>query len=109
MVVAVSNRLTIMVTPRGSVNFARNPSFMVRGHKPHLSPLEAEMFGAVLEDAVDQLAILGAIVPDYTNKPSAAETIMGDELTQILADQKQLEGKFKEVLSVLHWKNIFVQ
>jgi len=56
------------------------------------------MFGAVLEDAVDQLAILGAIVPDYTNKPSAAETIMGDELTQILADQKQLEGKFKEVV-----------
>ena len=89
-----------MSNSRGSVNFTRNPSFMVRGHKPHLSPLESEMFGAVLEDAVDQLAILGAIVPDYTSKPSAAETIMGDELTQILADQKQLEGKFKEVIII---------
>lgn len=57
------------------------------------------MFAAVLEDAVDQLAILGAIVPDYTSKPSAAEAIMGNELTQILAEQKQLESKFNEVSS----------
>ena len=89
-----------MVSTRVSVTFSRNPSFMVPSHhvhKPHLSPLESEMFGAVLEDAVDQLAILGAIVPDYTNKPSAAEVIMGDELTQILAEQKQLESKFNDV------------
>ena len=88
-----------MASTRVSVTFSRNPSFMVSSHvhKPHLSPLESEMFGSVMEDAVDQLAILGAIVPDYTGKPSAAETIMGDELTQILADQKQLESKFNDV------------
>lgn len=78
-------------------------------HKPHLSPLEAEMFGAVLEDAVDQLAILGAIVPDYTNKPSAAEAIMGDELTQILVEQKQLDSKFNDVSLAQYYSAIFLQ
>lgn len=91
------------MSSRVSVSFSRNPSFMVQSHvhKPHLSPLESEMFGAVLEDTVDQLAILGAIVPDYATKPSAAEVIMGDELTQILAEQKQLESKFNDVSQFL--------
>ena len=36
---------------------------------------EREALCAVLEDAVDQLAVLGGIVPNYAEKPSAVDDV----------------------------------
>ena len=39
------------------------------------SALERELVCAVLEDCVDQLAVLGGIAPNYVEKPSAVESV----------------------------------
>ena len=36
---------------------------------------EREALCAVLEDCVDQLAVLGGIVPNYAEKPSAVDDV----------------------------------
>ena len=36
---------------------------------------DRESIVAVLEDSIDQLAILGGIVPNFNDKPSAAEEV----------------------------------
>ena len=43
-----------------------------------MSPLrrfEREALCAVMEDCVDQLAVLGGIVPNYAEKPSAVDVV----------------------------------
>ncbi|KAL5475398.1 hypothetical protein EMCRGX_G025207 [Ephydatia muelleri] len=62
-----------------------------------LSTLERELVCAVLEDCVDQLAVLGGIAPNYVEKPSAVESVMGEELVHILETQRQMENKFEEL------------
>ena len=42
---------------------------------PLLSPVEREMVCAVLEDCVDQLAVLAGIIPSHTDRPTAVETV----------------------------------
>ena len=45
-------------------------------HPPHrLSPAEREAVAVVLEDCVDQLAVLGGIIPNYAEKPSAVDAV----------------------------------
>lgn len=45
-------------------------------HPPHcLSPAEREAVAAVLEDCVDQLSVLGGIMPNYAEKPSAVDAV----------------------------------
>ena len=44
-------------------------------HIKSLNHVERAVFGAVLEDCVDQLAVLGGIMPDFNEKPSAAEEV----------------------------------
>ena len=40
-----------------------------------LSPVERELVGTVLEDCVDHLAVLGGIMPNYTEKASAVDNV----------------------------------
>ena len=62
-----------------------------------LSSLDAIHISAVLEDCVDQLAILGHIMPTtLEGKPDAAQ-IVDDELGQILQDQRDLESRYEAV------------
>ena len=62
-----------------------------------LSSLDAIHISAVLEDCVDQLAILGHIMPPtLEGKPDAAQ-IVEDELGQILQDQRDLESRYEAV------------
>jgi len=64
-----------------------------------LSSLDAIHISAVLEDCVDQLAILGHIMPPtLEGKPDAAQ-IVDDELGQILQDQRDLESRYEVLMS----------
>lgn len=62
-----------------------------------LSSLDAVHISAVLEDCVDQLAILGHIMPPSLEGRSDAAQIVDDELGQILQDQRFLESRFETV------------
>lgn len=64
-----------------------------------LSSLDAVHISAVLEDCVDQLAILGHIMPpSLEGRPEAAQ-IVDDELGQILQDQRFLESRYEALMS----------
>lgn len=63
-----------------------------------LSSLDALHISAVLEDCVDQLAILGHIMPSSLDgRPDARETV-DDELGQILQDQRFLESRYETLM-----------
>ncbi|CAH3192332.1 unnamed protein product [Porites evermanni] len=64
-----------------------------------LSSLDAVHISAVLEDCVDQLAILGHIMPNsLEGRPEAAQ-IVDDELGQILQDQRFLESRYEMLMA----------
>lgn len=62
-----------------------------------LSRLDALHISAVLEDCVDQLAILGHIMPSSLDGRPDAREIVDDELGQILQDQRFLESRYETV------------
>ncbi|XP_041120287.1 dynein regulatory complex protein 9-like [Polyodon spathula] len=64
-----------------------------------LSPLDLLRVSTVLEDCVDQLSILGYIMPvSYEGRPDS-ESFVGDDIGRILKHQKKLQWKFKELMS----------
>ena len=40
-----------------------------------LDPLQRDVMCTVLQDCVDQLSILGGIIPNYADKPSALDAV----------------------------------
>ena len=62
-----------------------------------LSSLDAVHISAVLEDCVDQLAVLGHIMPTTLEGRPDAPQIVDDELNQILQDQRDLESRYEVV------------
>ncbi|XP_005104711.1 dynein regulatory complex protein 9 [Aplysia californica] len=66
---------------------------------PMLSGVDAIHVATVLEDCVDQLSVLGRIMPvSFEFKPDAMEIVRGD-LAQLVDRQVQLESKYQSVLS----------
>lgn len=64
-----------------------------------LLTLDAIYVSSVLEDCVDQLAILGKIMPSSLEGRPDAEQIVDTEIAEILAGQKQLEIKFDNLMN----------
>ena len=62
-----------------------------------LSSLDTIHISAVLEDCIDQLAILGHIMPPSLEGKQDAAQIVDDELGQILRDQRDLESRYEVV------------
>eukprot|EP01147_Barroeca_monosierra_P009535 gene9535-1765_t len=58
---------------------------------------------AILEDAVDQLAVLGALMPAKTTdvNDSFIDTIAGEEVARIISEQRELEAEMSNSLKVL--------
>lgn len=64
-----------------------------------LSSLDTIHIAAVLEDCVDQLAILGHIMPPSLEGRQDAAQIVDDELGQILQDQRDLESRYEALVN----------
>merc|ERR1712226_615110 len=64
-----------------------------------LTASERICLAAVLEDSVDQLAILGRIMPTSLMGQAGAPKVVEDEITEIVESQKRLENQF-EVLNM---------
>ncbi|XP_046851983.1 dynein regulatory complex protein 9-like [Xenia sp. Carnegie-2017] len=63
-----------------------------------LSDLDAIYVSCVLEDCLDQLAILGTIMPSNLERRANAEQIVDSEIAEILEGQRQLESKFENLV-----------
>lgn len=64
-----------------------------------LSSLDTIHISAVLEDCIDQLAILGHIMPPSLEGKQGAAQIVDDELGQILRDQRDLESRYEVLVN----------
>ncbi|CAH3146068.1 unnamed protein product [Pocillopora meandrina] len=64
-----------------------------------LSNVDTIHISAVLEDCVDQLAILGHIMPPSLQGKQEAAQIVDDELGQILQDQRDLESRYEVLVN----------
>lgn len=64
-----------------------------------LSSVDALHVAAVLEDCVDQLAVLGHIMPSTLEGRPEASQIIDDELGEILSGQRDLEMKYENLMS----------
>ncbi|KAM9126938.1 dynein regulatory complex protein 9 isoform 1-T1 [Pangshura tecta] len=63
------------------------------------SPLEAVQICAVLEDCLDQLAILGYIMPVSYEGRTDISNIDAQEISEIVKSQKDLAVKFEQLMS----------
>ncbi|XP_030071732.1 dynein regulatory complex protein 9 isoform X2 [Microcaecilia unicolor] len=64
-----------------------------------LSLLDVLRINTVLEDSLDQLSILGYIMPVSYQDRLDASNVVGCEINKILKNQKQLESKFEKLMS----------
>ncbi|XP_025079142.1 dynein regulatory complex protein 9-like [Pomacea canaliculata] len=64
-----------------------------------LEPVDAIHLATVLEDCVDQLAILGRIMPHTYELRKGAANIVRDDIAQLVEGQKQLEEKFLKTVN----------
>ncbi|XP_072180627.1 dynein regulatory complex protein 9-like [Diadema setosum] len=63
-----------------------------------LTALDSVYISAVLADTVDQLAVLGKIMPQtFEGRPDANEMV-GDEISQILDSQRNLESTYENLI-----------
>ena len=61
------------------ISFAHSSPGRVQPVSP-FRRVEREALCAVFEDCVDQLAVIGGIVPNYAEKPSAVDSVSTDRL-----------------------------
>jgi hypothetical protein len=59
-----------------------------------LSPVEAVRVTACLDEAVEKLAFLNTITPDVLAHRDELATLVGDEITALINEQKALEKEF---------------
>ncbi|EGD78293.1 hypothetical protein PTSG_09359 [Salpingoeca rosetta] len=65
-----------------------------------LPPLLVPHVCAVLQDAVDQLAVLGGLMPAKHNEGGGfMDTIAGEEITRIIEEQRGLEAEYDQLLA----------
>nr|XP_014433931.1 dynein regulatory complex protein 9 [Pelodiscus sinensis] len=64
-----------------------------------VSPLEAVQICAVLEDCLDQLAILGYIMPVSYEGRTDISNIDAQEINEIIKSQKELGAKYEQLMS----------
>ena len=65
--------------------------------KLDLDSVDVVHLTTVLEDCVDQLVVLGRIMPASYDAHPGAENMIADEIRDVLQQQKQIESKFEEV------------
>ncbi|XP_033117874.1 dynein regulatory complex protein 9-like [Anneissia japonica] len=63
-----------------------------------LTQLDALHLGTVVEDTIDQLAVLGKIMPSTLENRADAKEIVGDEIGDILESQRNLETRYEQLI-----------
>eukprot|EP00753_Platysulcus_tardus_P000845 PLAT10746.3.p1 GENE.PLAT10746.3~~PLAT10746.3.p1 ORF type:complete len:613 (+),score=334.17 PLAT10746.3:159-1997(+) len=64
-----------------------------------LTAVESQRVISVLEDTVEKLSFLGSITPDVLAHRDELSKFVGDEISRIIAEQRQLEDKYEELVA----------
>ena len=67
-----------------------------------LTPLESLRVSACLDEAVDKLAFLNTLTPDVLAHRDELATLVGDEITTLIQEQKALEKEFEMLVQQQH-------
>ena len=64
-----------------------------------LSPIEAQRAVAVLEETIEKLTFLGSITPDVLQHRDELSKFVGDEISRIIHEQRQLEARYESLIA----------
>ena len=65
--------------------------------KLELDSVDVVHLTTVLEDCVDQLVVLGRIMPASYDAHPGAEKMVADEIRELMQQQKLIENKYEQV------------
>ncbi|KAJ0402865.1 hypothetical protein P43SY_000479 [Pythium insidiosum] len=64
-----------------------------------LTPTESLRACGILEEALEKLSFLGSITPDILQHREELSQIVGEEISRIIQEQRQLEAKYEKLIS----------
>jgi len=64
-----------------------------------LSPVEGYRIVAILEETLEKLSFLGSITPDVLQHRDELSQFVGDEISRIIQEQRQLETRYEELIA----------
>ncbi|TMW58501.1 hypothetical protein Poli38472_010060 [Pythium oligandrum] len=64
-----------------------------------LTPTESLRACGILDEALEKLSFLGSITPDILQHREELSQIVGEEISRILQDQRQLETKYEKLIA----------
>ncbi|KAL0210320.1 hypothetical protein RCL1_004756 [Eukaryota sp. TZLM3-RCL] len=62
------------------------------------TPTSAQLMGAVLTEAIERIGFLNAVTPDATSQRDQLANLIGAEITKTMAQQKELEAQYQELI-----------
>lgn len=64
-----------------------------------LTPIEAQRAIAVAEETIEKLSFLGSITPDVLQHRDELSKFVGDEISRIIQEQRQLEARYEALIA----------
>ena len=64
-----------------------------------LSVIESARISSIVEEALEKLSFLASITPDIMAHRDELSTIVGDEITRIIQEQRGLETRYEELIA----------
>ena len=64
-----------------------------------LSVIESARISSIVEEALEKLSFLASITPDIMAHRDELSTIVGDEITRIIQEQRGLELRYEELIA----------
>lgn len=64
-----------------------------------LTPIESLRACGVLEESLEKLSFLGSITPDILQHREELSQIVGEEISRIIQEQRQLEAKYEKLIA----------
>ncbi|OQR95567.1 hypothetical protein THRCLA_07755, partial [Thraustotheca clavata] len=64
-----------------------------------LSSIEAMRASAIVEETIEKLSFLGSITPDILQHREELSQVVGDEISRIIQEQRQLEAKYESLIA----------
>mmetsp|Transcript_34645 Transcript_34645/g.92166 ORF Transcript_34645/g.92166 Transcript_34645/m.92166 type:complete len:233 (-) Transcript_34645:1636-2334(-) len=64
-----------------------------------LSAIETQRAIAILDETIEKLSFLGSITPDVLQHRDELSKFVGDEISHIIYEQRQLEARYEELIA----------
>ena len=81
----------------GSETRSSHATFTMAAFK--LTPIEVLRAHGILEESLEKLTFLGSITPDILQHREELSQIVGEEISRIIQEQRQLEAKYEKLIA----------